>query len=187
MNQMQNSLTLRFGILTVIVVIAAFTRLLPHIPNVTMIAAMALFGGAYFADKRLAILVPLIAMFISDVALYFIADYAVFTYMRLVLYGSFMLISMMGMQLRGGVTGLKVFSASIAASVLFFIVTNFGVWALDGGKFFPLNGAGLIECYAVAIPFFRNTLVGDLVFVTVLFGGFELAKAKFPVLSRVNA
>jgi len=147
---------------------------------------MALFGGAYFSNKRLGLIIPLAAMFISDIALYFIADYAVFTTMRLVLYGSFALIAVIGMQLRGGVTGPRVLGASLAASVLFFVVSNFGVWALDAGKLFPLNAAGLLECYTVAIPFFRNTLIGDLVFVTVLFGGFELAKAKIPALSRVK-
>ncbi|PCH87896.1 MAG: hypothetical protein COB88_04970, partial [Flavobacteriales bacterium] len=83
---MQNNINLRFGTLTIIVLVAAFSRLIPHIPNVTPIAAMALFGGAYFADKRMSFLVPLVAMFLSDIVLSFIAGYELFTAMRLVLY-----------------------------------------------------------------------------------------------------
>lgn len=135
----------------------------------------------------MAFLVPLIAMLLSDIALSFIAGYELFTYMRLVLYGSFALITVIGLRMRHGVSGRKVLMASLGASVLFFATTNFAVWAMGGGIPFPLNVAGLAECYAVAIPFFRNTLLGDLVFVTVLFGGFELAKMKFPVLSKVNS
>jgi len=184
---MQNKINLRFGALAIIVLAAAFSRLLPHIPNVTPIAAMALFGGAYFADKRMSFLVPLVAMFLSDVALSFIAGYELFTYMRLVLYGTFALISVIGLQLRQNVKGPKVLLASLIASVLFFVTSNFGVWALGKGLVFPLDSTGLVLCYTAGIEFFRYTIVGDLVFVTVLFGGFELAKAKFPALARVEA
>ncbi|MBL4577497.1 MAG: hypothetical protein JKX74_03435 [Flavobacteriales bacterium] len=184
---MQNNINLRFGTLTIIVLVAAFSRLIPHIPNVTPIAAMALFGGAYFADKRMSFLVPLVAMFLSDIALSLIAGYELFTYMRLVLYATFAGITVIGLQLRQRVTGPRTLMVSLIASVLFFVVTNFAVWALGRGIMYPLDTAGLVLCFTAAIEFFRYTLLGDLVFVTVLFGGFELAKSRFPVLSRVDA
>lgn len=183
---MQNVVNLRFGTLTILVLIAAFSRLMPHIPNVTPIAAMALFGGAYFANKKMAFIVPLVAMLLSDIALRFTAGYELFTSMRVVLYASFAAITLIGLQLRGRFNGPKTLIASLLASGFFFITTNFAVWALGQGLVFPLTAQGLLVCYEVAIPFFRNTLLGDLMFVAVLFGGFELAQYKFPVLSRVK-
>ncbi|MBL4656863.1 MAG: hypothetical protein JKX73_02600 [Flavobacteriales bacterium] len=178
-------MNVRFGILAIIILIAAFSRLIPHIPNVTAIAAMALFGGAYFSNKKMAFIVPIAAMFLSDVALYFIAGYEVFTYMRLVLYGTFILIAMIGLRLRGGVTAPKAVIASLSASILFFVLTNFAVWVMGAGNPYPFSLEGLVGCYTAAIPFFRNTIMGDLIFVTILFGGFELAQAKFPALASL--
>ena len=184
---MQNMINPRFGTLIIIVLVAAFSRLIPHIPNVTPIAAMALFGGAYFAHKKMAFIVPLVAMLLSDIALSFIAGYELFTLMRIVLYGTFALITLIGLQLRGRFSGPKTLVASLLASVLFFAASNFAVWALGQGMVFPITANGLLACYEVAIPFFRNTLLGDLMFVAVFFGGFELAQYKFPVLSKVDA
>jgi len=183
---MQHIMNLRLGTLTILVLLAAFSRLMPHIPNVTPIAAMALFGGAYFANKKIAFIVPLVAMFLSDIVLRFTAGYELFTSMRVVLYGTFAAITLIGLQLRGRFNGPRTLIASLLASGFFFITTNFAVWALGQGLVFPLTTQGLLACYEVAIPFFRNTLLGDLMFVAVLFGGFELAQYKFPVLSRVK-
>ena len=184
---MQNIINPRFGTLTIIVLVAAFSRLMPHTPNLTPIAAIAVFGGAYFANKKMAFIVPLLAMVLSDIALSFIAGYELFTLMRIVLYGTFALITLIGLQLRNGFSAPKTLVASLLASVLFFAATNFAVWALGQGMVFPLTVKGLLACYEVAIPFFRNTLLGDLMFVAIFFGGFELAQYKFPVLSKVDA
>ena len=184
---MNNKITIRFGVLAGMVLLAALSRLIPHPPNFTPIAAMALFGGAYFINKNWSFGVPLLAMLISDFGLAFIMGYEFFTFMRIVIYSGFILITMIGFLLRSKVKMLNIVFASLAGSVLFFVITNFAVWALDGGKFYPLNMTGLIECYIAAIPFFRNTLLGDLLYVSVLFGSFELAKYRFPVLAKVSS
>ena len=167
----------RFLVLAGMIVFAAFTRLMPHPPNFTAIGAMALFGGAYFTRKSLAFAVPIIAMFLTDLILGLHPGmYAV--------YLSFIFIVMIGMTLKDRIKLGSVFLASISASVLFFIITNFAQWLS-----FPLYSkdiAGLVECYTAAIPFFGYTLVGDLFFVGVLFGAFELAKYKYPQLARVK-
>ncbi|MBN4072139.1 hypothetical protein JYT14_00255 [Flavobacteriales bacterium AH-315-E23] len=183
---MQNKINIRFGTLTTIVLVAAFSRLLPHIDNVTPIAAMCLFGGAYFTNKRMAFVIPLLAMFLSDMVINYLAGYPLFSYFRLILYATFAVIVLIGLQLRNRVNGPRTLLASLIGSVLFFVVTNFFVWALGNGIEFPLTLNGLLSCYNIALPFFRNTIGGDLFFVAVLFGGFELAKAKFPALSRVE-
>lgn len=175
---MNSNLTPRFLVLASMILIAAFTRLIPHPPNFTAIGAIALFGGAYFSRKSLAYSVPLIAMFLSDIIIGFHPGmYAV--------YLSFILIVMIGMSLKNKKKIGNIFLASISASVLFFIITNFALWLT--GSLYPKTGAGLAACFTAAIPFFHYTLLGDLFFISVLFGAFELAKVKFPQLSEVKA
>ena len=144
---------------------AAATRLLPHPPNLTPIAAMALFGGAYFADKRLAFLVPLAALLLSDIVMGLYNQIPV-------VYGSFALIVCLGFWLQKRRTWLRLAAATLVSSVLFFITTNFAVWAF--GSLYPKTMEGLLACYVAAIPFFRHTLLGDMLYAAVLFGGFAL-------------
>lgn len=151
-----------------IIVIAVLLRLVPHIPNMTPIAAMALFGGAYL-NKKYALLVPLAAMVVSDLFLGF-SQITFFVYI------SFLLIGGLGLLLRHHKTMPWIIGASLASSILFFILTNFGVWVLY--NFYPKTIAGLMECYIAGIPFFRNTIIGDLFYTGVFFGGYELVRSK---------
>jgi len=153
---------------------AAF-RLLPHPPNFTPIAAMALFGGAMLAPRLLGLLLPLGALVLSDLVLGF-AGFAHVPYV----YGSFVMIVGLGWLLQGRVSGLTVPAAAIGASVLFFLVTNFGVWAYSG--MYPPTAAGLWASYVAALPFFTHTLAGDLFYSALLFGGLALAGRAFPVI-----
>ncbi len=173
-----DKLTPRYLVLAGMILIAAFTRLIPHPPNFTAIGAMALFGGAYFSKKNLAFIVPLTAMFLSDIIIGFHPGmYAV--------YLSFILIVMIGMTLRDKKKIGNIFLASVSAAVLFFIITNFALWLT--GSLYPKTTIGLAACFTAAIPFFHYTLLGDLFFAGVLFGAFELAKVKFPQLEKVKA
>jgi hypothetical protein len=165
----------RLAILMSMVLSAAVFRLLPHPPNLTPIAAMALFGGAYFTDKRLAFLVPLAALFLSDVVLGF-----GFGAETLVVYASFALIVCMGLWLRSRRQLLPIAGVTLASAVQFFITTNFGVWAFS--SLYPKTTEGLLACYVAAIPFFRNALLGDGIYVALLFGGFALAERYVPFL-----
>ncbi len=94
---------------------------------------------------------------------------------RLTVYGSFVLITLIGMWLKNPKTFGNVVLASICASVLFFIITNFGVWLT--GTLYTKDLTGLVACYTAAVPFFRNTIAGDLFYTGVFFGGFELVRA----------
>ena len=165
----------RLMALTVFVLVAAASRLIPHPPNMTSITAIALFGGAYFSDKRLAFLVPLAALFLSDLILGF------YSHMEVV-YLSFALVVCIGIWLQKRRQILFITGAALASSVLFFLLTNFGVWALE--SLYPKTVAGLFACFVAAIPFFQNTLQGDLFFTAVLFGGFALLERSFPRLSE---
>lgn len=182
---MSEKINLRSGILILIILAAALSRLLPHPFNFTPIGAMALFGAAYFSDKRLAILLPFAAMWLSDLWLnnMVYASVGGFQWMGSPwVYGSFFLIAIMGLVLLRKVQVGAVLGTSVLASVLFFLITNFSVWM--GSSTYPQNLAGLMLCYEAGLPFFGNTLAGDLFYCALLFGGFEWAQRRVPALSR---
>jgi hypothetical protein len=165
----------RLMLIVTMIAAAAASRLLPHPPNMTSIAAMALFGGATLSDKRLAFLVPLAALFASDLLLGFHNQ-------MIAVYGSFALIVCLGLWLQERKTAVTVAGAAIASSLLFFVVVDFGVWL--AGDIYPRTLAGLVACYTAALPFLRNQMAGDLLYTGILFGGFALLEQQFPVLQR---
>lgn len=172
-------LQIRLTTLTVLVALVAFTRLLPHPPNFAPVSALALFGAALFERKWLGLLAPLAAMLLSDLVLGF---HGLMPHV----YGSFLLSWLIGLLLLRKPNVLNVSLAALLSSVLFFAITNFGVWY--GGPFYPQTREGLLACYAAAIPFFQYTLLGDLFFSALLFGGYALLQQRFPVLqvSRIS-
>ena len=121
----------------------------------------------------LAFLVPMAALFLSDLVL------GLYSHME-VIYGSFALVVCLGLLLRRRRTPLAIAGATLGGSIIFFAITNFGVWFF--GSLYPKTAAGLVTCYVAAVPFFQNTLLGDALYATVLFGGFALAEKRFPVL-----
>jgi len=163
----------RFVALLSAIVAAAALRLVPHPPNSTPIDAMALFSGAYLGRRALAFVVPLSAMVLSDAVLGFYSGFWI-TYL------AFALVVLLGCVALPRVSPLRVAGAAVASSVVFFVVSNFGTWAL--GSMYPHTFSGLTGCYVAAIPFFRNTLVGDLFYAVLLFGGFRVAELLVPQL-----
>lgn len=166
----------RLAVLTAMILAAALSRLIPRPPNFTAIGGMALFGGACLADRRLALLLPLAALFLSDLVLGLHV-------LVPVVYGSFALNVLLGRWLRSRRTVATTAAVTLACSVQFFLVTNFACWLL----WYPHTAVGLVACYVAAIPFFQNTLLGDAVSVTVLFGGLALAERRFPALREPTA
>jgi hypothetical protein len=155
------------------ILLAAALRLVPHPPNFTPIGAMALFGGAYFGRRALAFAAPLGALLLSDAILGFHSGMPF-------VYGSVALVVLIGWAVAKRMTALTIAGAAVASSVLFFAVTNFGTWLTSG--MYPQTLSGLAACYAAAIPFFQNTLAGDLIFSALLFGGFALLERRVPML-----
>lgn len=150
----------------VLIIIAAATRFLPHPANFTAIGAMALFGTARLQDKRMAFVLPIAAMLISDLFIPFGYNPSV--------YLSFVLIAVLGLSLRNTNKVLPIAGASLASSLIFYIITNFAVWMGDNGVMYSRNIDGLWMSYTAAIPFFWNGLAGDLFFSAVLFGAYSL-------------
>lgn len=141
--------------LSAMVLAAAAFRLLPHPSNFTPVGAMALFAGTAFADRRIALLIPIAAMVLSDLLLGF-------SIVTPFVYGSIALATVIGFWIRRRRSVATVLGGAVASAILFFIITNFAVWALF--DYYPKTAAGLVVCYVAAIPFFQNTLAGDLFF-----------------------
>jgi hypothetical protein len=166
-------------VLGAMILVAVATRLLYHFqpglvpPNFSPVEAVALFGGAYFADRRLAVLVPLLAMVLADLVIGF-HD------LLWLVYACIALSTVLGFGLRGKVGVGRVTAYSVIGSTLFFLVTNFGVWF--GSTMYPQTWDGLIACYVAAIPFYQNTLAGTLFYAALMFGGFALLRARLPQL-----
>jgi hypothetical protein len=166
---------IRYFFTFALIFLAAASRLVPHPMNVAPITALALFGGAYL-DKKHAFIVPMAAMLIAD---YFIGFYDGIAWV----YAGFLLTGFVGLWLRSHRSVAATAGATVAGSVIFFIVSNFGTW-ITGLVGYPLNAAGLGACYVAAIPFFRNTLAGDVAYVAALFGLYELATRLLPALAE---
>ena len=150
-------------VIILFVVIAIIFRLVPHMPNVTPITAAALFSGVYFTNKKYAFIIPLLAMFLSDLFLGFSG-------ITLFVYAAFALVSYIGLSSK------KISIKTILlSSISFFVITNFGVWLMA----YPKSLAGLVECYTLAIPFFRNSLIGDFVYSGILYFGFQFVSNRY--------
>jgi len=171
-------LTTRNLVLVGLIVAAALSRVIPHPPNFSPVEAVALFAGAYFLDRRIAMAVPLAAMFLSDLVLGFHSGVAV-------VYGCMALIAWFGAGLAGKRSPVRIAGYALASSVFFFVVTNFFVWATSG--MYPLTAAGFLDCYVQALPFFQNSLAGVAVYSLALFGGFALVDRSLPAARSVSA
>jgi len=173
------------ALIVIMILVAAMTRLIPHYPNFTAVGAVALFGGAYLS-KRMAFIVPVVALFISDLFLNnliyatqfpeFYNGFMLFNVKGLPVYGAFIAVILIGMFLIKKATVKNVLGSALLASVVFFLITNFAVWA--GSVMYPKTLSGLIACFTAAVPFFWNTLLGNVFFVAVLFGGYEWARGR---------
>lgn len=182
----KTSTTPRIIFIASLILMAAAMRLVPHWPNFTPIAAIALFGGAALNRKWLAFLLPLAAMLISDVIIGFHSYIAA-------VYISFAITVLMGMSISKSMKAYKIGLTSVASSMIFFIITNFAVWL--GSPFYPQSLSGLMTCYAAGLPFFNdgslglsflmNGVIGDLFYNGIFFGALYFASLKFPVLTRV--
>jgi predicted membrane-bound dolichyl-phosphate-mannose-protein mannosyltransferase len=154
----------------ILVLLAVSSRLIPHPLNFTPIGALGLFAGAYIVDKRVWAL-PIIALLLSD---FFVGFYEPIA--MLFVYLGFALSAFIGRFLLSEKrTSLRLGGAALSSATVFFIVSNFGTWL--SGTLYPMTLNGLTECFVMAIPFYGNTLLGDLFYVVVLFGIYEASQS----------
>lgn len=183
---MKKDTTQKIAFISVIILLAALTRILPHPFNFSPIAAMCLVGGAYFSNKIFAIIVPLLAVFVSDIIIMnfvYSSDSFVFLYDGFYWpYATFALIAIMASFSLKKVTMPRVIGSSLGASIIFFVVTNFACW--PGSTLYTQDINGIMACYAAGIPFFGGTVAGDLIYSGILFGAIELAKPRLSFLAQ---
>ena len=159
------------------VLLAALTRFLPHPPNFTAIGAIALFSGFQLKDKKLALFIPLAILLFTDL-------FVGFHNTMLAVYLGFALTTLLGISMKNA-KQLTIVGMSITSSILFFVITNFAVWASADG-FYSNDLTGLGVCYSMALPFFANSIIGDLCFNALLFGALYFANNSFLVKERVS-
>lgn len=182
----------RFTMIYLLTIAIAATRFLPHPPNFACLGALGLFAGCYFAGRK-AYLVPAAALLISDVVAHLIGIPGMGFYNPLVMAATYMALTLsvpMGQLVRSrasssGVNWQRLPLAALAASTVFFVISNIGVWL---GPWYPSTFEGLVACFTNAIPFYGYTVAGDLVFTAVMFGTYELSRnlkpITIPALSR---
>lgn len=190
--EMKNrTIYLRLSVLTLMIVLAAFSRIIPHMPNFSPLGTIGLFGAAYFARKWQAFLIPIAATWLSDLFInnvIYAQYYPEFTWFYQGFYwqyGCYLLITAFGLLVFRKVNVPRVIGGALGGSAIFFLLSNFGVWA--GGTMYPQTFVGLMECYVAGIPYLKGTLLGDLFYSGVLFGTFALAQNRFPVLRLSHA
>ncbi|TAK54773.1 MAG: hypothetical protein EPO24_12800 [Bacteroidetes bacterium] len=183
---MKEKLDIRFTVLVAIILLAAFSRIIPHMPNFSPLGAIGLFGAAHFKKKWQVFLIPLAATWLSDLFInnvIYAQYYPEFTWLYSGFYwqyGSYLLIALSGLFLLKTVSPLRIGGAALTSTAIFFTITNFACW--PGNPTYTQNFGGLLTCYAAGIPFLKGTLLGDVCYSVVLFGTFALAKKRFPVL-----
>ena len=158
-----------------LIAVVVASRLLPHPPNFACIGAMGLFAGCYFAGSR-AYLLPLVALLISDVIgqVFGFAGMGFYNPVTMIaVYAGAIAAVPIGRWISRQQNPLKYPAGSLAASTLFFLISNFGVWL---GPWYPTSPEGLLACYASAVPFFGYTIAGDLAFTAALFGSWEWSR-----------
>jgi hypothetical protein len=186
MNKQNNSQLISAALL---ILFAAATRLFPHYPNFTAMGAMAVFGGSMIKNKKLAFVLPLVALFLSDMSLQLLGITKGFYGGQLFVYAAFLIITALATFIRKpGVANITF--AAVWSGLIFFAVSNFGIWAVGHGNVYPKTIAGLGACYAAAIPFYKNeffgnfllnSIYGNVFFSALLFGGYYvMARVRKP-------
>ena len=177
---------------TLVVLLIASTRLIPETNNFVPVFAMILFAVVHFQNKYQAVIISLSVLWLSDLYINNWGQYADY-YNEFILFSSpfnyiaYLLIALVSVKIfKNTITIKKVFSSSLLIGVIFFIVSNFGVW-LSGGMY-PLTLEGLVTCYIAAIPFFRATLASNILFTFILFGGYYILQKEtsFLKLSHIK-
>ncbi len=197
------SLLLRWSMIALLVCFAATVRVFDWGWNFAPAGALALFAGVYFRDKYEALLVPVLAMFAGDVGLAISNDNPDYLFHDLmpVIYGCYLLSVFLGFGVRLRWSrnlestdsvensvhpqpvqkwGL-VIGAGFAGALLFFVITNFATWVIADPTRYSKDFAGLLQCFTLALPFWRNTLASDILFGIVFFGGYEMLKSVVTV------
>lgn len=158
-----------------VVLLAVLTRFIPHIPNFSPVFGALLFSGAHL-KRRDAIWYPLLLLAASDVVLTTLVYRMRFGWGQSITWLGFAVVALIGYRLRKGETVARIGLAALAGPTAFFLISNFGVWL--GWRMYPATWDGLVTCYVAALPFYRNSLLGSVVYTAALFGAYEIYRRR---------
>ena len=190
MDNLHGNKNVRLGVLIALILAAAFSRTIPHMPNFSPLGAIGLFGAAYLLKKWQAFLIPFAATWLSDLFInnvIYAKYYPTFTWFYpgfIWQYGTYLLITLAGIFIFKRITPLRVLAAILASTTLFFLITNFGAW--PGEPTYSQDFQGLLSCYVAGLPYLKGTLLGDFFYVIVLFSIFTFMQKQFPPLRAVT-
>ena len=176
----------KISVIVALVMGAGLMRLIPNVNGFVPVTAATVFAAAFIGRKGWAVLLPIFSVWITDLVLnntVYASFFNGFTWLTpgfAFQFSAYALISLMGFQVGQNASASRIGLFSIFSSLIFFLVTNFGVWI--GGGFYASNFSGLMECYAMGLPFLERSLVADVLFAQVLFHGFSMAQKRFPAL-----
>jgi hypothetical protein len=154
-----------------LIVIGVLSRLVPHPANVTAVGALAVFSGSRYGTAK-ALAITVCTMLVSDMVLGFHA-------VMWATYGCFALSVLLARYFLRKRSVIRIAGVTLTSSILFYLVTNFAVWVVPGSMY-PKTLTGLMESYIMALPFFRNSLIGDFSYSAIFFGSYALMKARYP-------
>ena len=176
------SKTKQFGFILGLIILALASRILnayvPFLGNFAPVTAIALFGAVTFEKRWMALLLPISLMFVSDVIIAQINGLSIIHHYSAYVYGGFILVNVLGVLAKKNLGTAKMLGMSVASSIVFFLVSNFGVW-MDVQSGYARSIQGLLDCYVMGLPFFQWTILGDLIFTTVLFGAYNVFTRTF--------
>lgn len=147
-------------VFAVLFLLAVLSRWVPHLWNFTLLGGVFLFAGAYFKDKKISALLMLSSMLVSDFLIGFHSQMlgVYFAYLTVVILGSFLTVKE---------SRFKVLGFAFSGTLLFYVITNFAVWF--EGQLYPMTLAGLVDCYVMGLPFYKNQLISDVVSSLLIF------------------
>lgn len=178
-----------YFVLSIFIVITVVSRLTPMVYNFSPIIGLSLFGAAYIRNRKLSFAVPLMLIYLTDFIInntvyrqYFPNHEGLVWFSSYMIWGflSYILIVAIGRWLLRKVNLKTLTASALSSSVLFFLISNFGVWISSNGIIYSKDLAGLILCYEMALPFLRNSLMGDMMSTAIIFGGYLILQRYAP-------
>lgn len=161
-----------------LILLAGMIRMIPHPWNFTPLLAVCIFSGTKIKHNGLAIFLPLVAIFIGDL---FLGIYSSMVWV----YSGYILVILLSRILGNSKSINSKIISVVSGSLIFFIISNFGVWI--SGTMYSKNFQGLLECYIAGIPFYKNTLIGTIIYSSIFFGIAEIIERNLIQIATIKS
>jgi hypothetical protein len=180
---------MKIRVLVLMILIVSLARLMPHPFNFTPIGAMFIFSAAFFDRRWLGLIVPFLSLFLTDLLVnnvwnsaFYFGQFVWFTPAAWTIYAGFAAYFLMGtIAFHKNISPKSIVLSAIFGSIIFFFLTNFGSFLTD--PMYPKTTSGLATCLAAGLPFYQNTILGDLCFTGILFGSYAILQKKILALA----